>query len=86
MSRVLHERLVVVLPKIISPSQSGFVKGRSIIENVLLTQEIIGDINRRNNHTNMEVKLDINKTYDRVSWIFLTKVLRKFGFSKVTLI
>lgn len=29
-SRVLHDRLVQVLPKIISPNQSDFVKGRSI--------------------------------------------------------
>lgn len=38
---VLHERMMVALPKIISPNQSGFVKGRNIVENVLLAQEII---------------------------------------------
>lgn len=29
------------------------------------------------------IKLDKAKAYDRVSWIYLTKVLRKFGFSEV---
>ncbi|WMV51732.1 hypothetical protein MTR67_045117 [Solanum verrucosum] len=57
--------------------------GRSISENVLLAQEIIGDINKRNKHTNVVVKLDMTKAYDRVSWVFMTKVLRKFGFSEV---
>lgn len=82
-SRNLHERLVMVLPKIISLNQSGFVKGRSIIENVLLAQEIIRDINRRNKLVNVVVKLDMSKAYDRVSWIYLTKVLRGFGFSEI---
>lgn len=26
------------------------------------------------------LKIDIKKAYDRVSWSFLEKVLRKFGF------
>lgn len=53
------------------------------MENVLLAQEIIRDINRRNKNVNVVVKLDIKKTYDRVSWVFLTRELRRFGFSEV---
>lgn len=73
----------MVLPNIISANQSGFINGRSIMENVLLAQEIIRDLNRRNKYHNIVVKLDMAKAYDRVSWIFLIKVLRKFGFSKL---
>nr|XP_009600457.1 uncharacterized protein LOC104095914 [Nicotiana tomentosiformis] len=47
LSRVLHDRLEKFLPSFISPNQSGFVKGRSIFENILLTQEIITDIRMR---------------------------------------
>lgn len=36
-SRVIHERLVGLLPSLISDEQAGFVKGRSIVENILLT-------------------------------------------------
>ncbi|XP_019251272.1 PREDICTED: uncharacterized protein LOC109230201 [Nicotiana attenuata] len=46
-SRVIHERLVGLLPTLISDEQAGFVKGRSIVENILLTQEIITDIRLR---------------------------------------
>lgn len=42
-----------VLPKIISPNQFDFVKGRRISKNVLLAQEIIGAINKRKKHTNV---------------------------------
>ncbi|MDV3181120.1 MAG: reverse transcriptase domain-containing protein [Candidatus Phytoplasma australasiaticum] len=77
------KELFHVISKIISPNQSGFVKGRSINENLLLAQEIIGDIKRRNNYENVMVKLGMGKAYDRVSWVYLTKVFRMFGFSKV---
>lgn len=53
------------------------------MENILLAQEIIRDINNRNQHVNVVVKLDMTKAYDRVFWIYLTKVLRKIGFSEV---
>ncbi|XP_060170581.1 uncharacterized protein LOC132601517 [Lycium barbarum] len=75
--------LAKVLPNIISHNQTGFVKGRSIAENILLAQEIIRDINLRAKHTNVVIKLDMAKAYDRLSWIFLTKVLRQFGFGEV---
>ncbi|XP_070039898.1 uncharacterized protein [Nicotiana tomentosiformis] len=47
LSRVLHDRLESFLPSLISPNQSRFVKGRSIFENILLTQEIITGIRLR---------------------------------------
>lgn len=46
-SRVMHERFVDLLLKLISDEQAGFVQGRSIVENILLTQEIIMDIHLR---------------------------------------
>lgn len=82
-SKVLHVRIISVLPSLISSHQTGFVKGRSIVENVLLAQEIIRDINKRNKHHNIVVKSDMTKAYDRVSWIYLTKVMRQFGFSEI---
>lgn len=44
---------------------------------------MIRDINRRKKHTNVVVKLDMAKVYNKVSWIFLTKALRKFEFLEV---
>lgn len=72
-----------ILPSLISSHQTVFVKGRSIIENVLLAQEIIRDVNKRNKHHNIVVKSDMTKAYDSVSWIYLTKVTRQFGFSEI---
>ncbi|XP_070021730.1 uncharacterized protein [Nicotiana sylvestris] len=72
------------LPKSVTHTnleQAGFVKGRSIVENVLLTQEIITDIRLRTKvGPNVMIKLDMTKAYYRLSWLFLTKTLRKIGF------
>jgi len=66
-SRIVHDRVEALLPKLISYNQSGFVKGRSIIENILLTQEIVTDIRKRGKPVNVVIKLDMAKAYDKVS-------------------
>ncbi|XP_070021920.1 uncharacterized protein [Nicotiana sylvestris] len=82
-SRVVHERLVKFLPILISEEQSGFVKGMNIVVNILLTQEIVTDIRLRTKAgPNVILKLYMTKVYDRLSWLFLTKVLRKMGFTE----
>ncbi|XP_075099099.1 uncharacterized protein LOC142175984 [Nicotiana tabacum] len=79
--RVIHERLAGLLPSLISDEQAGFVKGRIIVENVLLMQEIITNIRLRTKEgPNVVMKRNMTKAYNRLSWLFLTKVLRKMGF------
>lgn len=81
-AKLLNNRLAFILPRIISKNQSGFVKGRAIIENILLAQEIIKDIGKPNRGGNVVMKLDMTKAYDRVSWTYLCLVLRQLGFSE----
>ena len=81
-SKLLSERLAKILPRLISPQQSGFVKGRQIADNFLLAQELVSDITRSNRGGNVVIKLDMMKAYDRVSWSFLLQVLRRLGFSE----
>ncbi|XP_075109238.1 uncharacterized protein LOC142181027 [Nicotiana tabacum] len=82
LSTVLHDRLEIFLPSLISPNQPGFVKGRSIFENILLTQEIITNIRLRGKPANVVIKFDMAKAYDMVSWKYLLHVLGKIGFSE----
>ncbi|XP_075096278.1 uncharacterized protein LOC142174392 [Nicotiana tabacum] len=67
------------LPRFIA----GFVKGRSIVKNIMLTQEIVTDIRKRGMPSNVVIQLDMAKAYDRLSWLFLTKVLRQMGFGEI---
>ncbi|XP_031100850.1 uncharacterized protein LOC116004818 [Ipomoea triloba] len=80
-TKVISTRLNKLLPRIISREQSGFVQGRNIHDNVLLALELIQSINKRCQGSNVAIKLDMSKAFDRVAWPFLRAVLQRFGFS-----
>ncbi|XP_055830788.1 uncharacterized protein LOC129899799 [Solanum dulcamara] len=82
-SKLLCLRLAPILPQLISDNQSGFVKGRSISENIMLAQEIIHNIKRPNIGDNVVIKLDMANAYDRVSWSFTCMVMRRMGFGEI---
>lgn len=81
-SRIIHERIKSVLPDIIFEEQEDSVQGRSIAENILMVQKIVANIRKRGKILNLVIKLDMMKAYDRVDWLFLTKVLRNVGFGE----
>ncbi|XP_039057416.1 uncharacterized protein LOC120200719 [Hibiscus syriacus] len=68
-------RLAPFFPGMISLSQSVFVKGRNIIDNTLLVQEIINGYYRKSLSPRCAVKIDLQKAFDSVSWEFLLNVL-----------
>ncbi|XP_070057377.1 uncharacterized protein [Nicotiana tomentosiformis] len=78
----MNARLAKILPKIISANQSGFIKGRQISKNILLAQEIINEIGKKQSGRNVAMKLDMTKAYDRVTWSFLYQMMRQLGFSE----
>lgn len=80
-SKILTSRLAPILPLVVTPNQSGFIKGRLLSDNVLLAQELVHDISRKLLSPNLALKLDMEKAYDRVQWSFLLKVMEAMGFS-----
>jgi hypothetical protein len=64
--------------------QSAFILGCLIIGNVLVAYESIHVINnkRSGNTSSCAVKLDMNKVYDHVEWIFLENMMRRMGFDE----
>ncbi|XP_035541522.1 uncharacterized protein LOC118344586 [Juglans regia] len=80
-AKIIVGRLTKLLSKMISNEQGAFIPGRSIFENISITQEMVHSINKKTNGGNVLVKLDMSKAYDRVNWNSLIHVLVAFGFS-----
>lgn len=82
-SKLLCLRLAPIFPNLISLNQLGFVKGRSISENIMLTQGIFCHIKKPVIGSSIVIKLDMVKAYDRVSWSYIRLVIRRMGFGEV---
>lgn len=76
-TKVLSNHLKALLPSLILKEQSAFVQGREISDNILLAQELVGSPEKKIRGHNIIFKLDMMKAFDRVSWIFLSKLLAK---------
>ncbi|CAI8596515.1 unnamed protein product [Vicia faba] len=77
--KLLLERLKVVFGKLISPSRSTFICIRNMLDEVLVLNEVM-DFARRNKMSYLLLKVDFEKAYDCVSWIFPRFMLGRMGF------
>ncbi|KAG7543067.1 Reverse transcriptase domain [Arabidopsis thaliana x Arabidopsis arenosa] len=82
-SKVLSSRLKKILPDMISETQSAFVAGRLITDNILIAQENFHALrsNAACKKKFMAIKTDMSKAFDRVEWQFLRALMEKMGFS-----
>ncbi|KAK9911453.1 hypothetical protein M0R45_035362 [Rubus argutus] len=79
-TKIIADRLGKVAARIISPNQSAFLKGRSIVDPIILTSECINLLDRNCKNGNIAIKLDISKAFDSLDWNFLLRILDSFGF------
>ena len=81
-SKAITNRLKKVLPSIISDTQSVFVHGRLITDNVLVAYKMMHRISQKKSGKvgGLALKLDMSKAYDRVEWIWLEKIMQRLGF------
>jgi hypothetical protein len=79
-SKILADRLALVMPSIISPEQRGFIQGRFIRDSICLASEAINLLHNKSFGGNLALKIDISKAFDTLNWGFLLKVLKAFSF------
>lgn len=70
-SKVIVNRIRNCLGLIVDINQSASIPGRSILDNILLVQELMVNYNRKGGAPKCVLKIDIQKDYDTVNWNFL---------------
>lgn len=80
LTKTLAKKLKTLLPKIISEEQMTLLPKRSILDGIIIIQEIIHLVNLKK-EASMLRKLDIQKANDKINWRFLCKTLEALGFS-----
>nr|KAJ0201063.1 hypothetical protein LSAT_V11C600298600 [Lactuca sativa] len=79
-SKVIVNRIRDHLGCLVSDNQSAFIPGRSILDNILLSQELVRGYHINRGFARCAMKVDIQKAYDTVNWCFLRNILKEFGF------
>ncbi|XP_056862412.1 uncharacterized protein LOC130510091 [Raphanus sativus] len=75
-AKLLASRLKEILPAVVSNSQSAFLPGRLLAENVLLATELVNGYNTQALSPRGILKVDLRKAFDCVRWDFLLAALR----------
>jgi len=83
-AKVLANRLKKNLHKCISENQSAFVPERFILDNSMISIEVVHHmkVSKKVRDKNVALKLDISKAYDRIDWLYLKEVMIQMGFDR----
>ncbi|GJW39889.1 RNA-directed DNA polymerase, eukaryota, partial [Tanacetum coccineum] len=81
-TKIMANRLALVIADIISETQSAFVAERQIFDDLFILNEVLHWCKKKNKKA-MFFKVDFAKAYDSVRWDFLIDVLEAFGFGPI---
>lgn len=79
-SKIIANRLKCMLPNFIIWNQSAFVKGRLLMESVLLATELVKDYHKKLISPRCAIKIDISKAFNSVQWNFVLNTLAALNF------
>ena len=79
----MANRLKQFMPLLVDRSQSAFIHGRSIADNILMAQELVRGYGRSKISPRCAIKVDLQKAFDTLSWDFILAVLSVMKFPDV---
>ena len=82
LAKVIAKRIEPVLPKLIYPDQTGFIKGRFIGQNIRLLNDLI-EYTDDHKIPGILLFIDFEKAFDTTEWSFTQNVLKCFNFGLV---
>ena len=80
-AKILSSRLKDVITPLIDESQNAFVRGRQILDGVLIANESLRWL-KKNKTSGALIKIDFQMAYDSINWNFLRKVMESLGFGR----
>ena len=80
-SKVIAKRIEKVILLLVSPDQTGFIKGRYIGENIRLINDIL-EQKRIQNIPGILLQLDFQKAFDTIEWKFIQRTIALFNFGE----
>ena len=78
-TKTIATRLEKVLPHIIHPSESGYIRGRFIGESICQIIDIM-EFTKNRQIPGISIFLDFEKAFDSVEWEYIQKCLSSFNF------
>lgn len=83
-TKILANRLKLVLNNLISREQSGFIPARTPLDSIIVVQKIAHSINQdKSSPPRMIFKVDIEKAYDTLPWNAALATLARMGFLNI---
>lgn len=73
-TKIITNRMALLLGEIINPAQSAFVKGKNLSDNYLVDHVMVRRYERTQLALRCMVKINLQKAYDSISWYFLREV------------
>ncbi|CAN0916841.1 LINE-1 retrotransposable element ORF2 protein [Linum grandiflorum] len=81
LTKCVANRIKGLMCGLTHPSQTSFVPGRHITDNILILQEVVHSMNSDYvRKPNMVIKIDLAKAYDKIEWNFVRDTLDLAGF------
>jgi hypothetical protein len=77
--QVLTNRLSLVISRVIFEHQTDFIKGKYILDGVVILHEVIHEISKRK-ESGILFKVAFEKAYDKVRWAFFVSNACSEGF------
>ncbi|XP_077228465.1 uncharacterized protein LOC143861422 [Tasmannia lanceolata] len=84
-TKILANRLRSVISNLICPSQSAFIRGRQIQDNILLTHDLLHRFHLPSPSPAMCLKINLAKAFDNVNRQALLSFMAKQGFNSTWL-
>lgn len=62
---------------LVGSNQTSFAQGRRITDDIIIAQEVMHSMRKKRGSKGfLALKVDVEKTYDKISWYFLQDTLR----------